>query len=67
MKAVHLLDNKPHKCVTKRMFGKISSIIFFRAEQAWMNRMCNIRPSIPLWREAVALAHLALFTLREGP
>lgn len=51
MKAVHLLDNTARKCVTKRMFGKISSIIFFRAEQAWMKRMCNIRPLIPLWGE----------------
>lgn len=67
MKAAHLLDNTLHKCVTVRVFGKASSIIlnlFFRAEQPWINRICNIGPSVPQWGSQ--LAHLALFTLRES-
>lgn len=67
MKAVHLLDCTPHKCVSMCVFGKISSIIlnlFFGREPPWINRMCKIRPSIPLWGSQ--LAYLALFTLRES-
>lgn len=40
MKAVHLLDNTLHKCVTVSVFGKISSVILnlvSRTEQPWIN------------------------------